>query len=247
MNLYDTSEASALSMATTAFPSVDDYFAMLKGIMPGIAATLGDHGEVVLHDFRDLDRSIVAIDGKVTGRSVGGSITQLGLMLIAQGDAAEDQINYVTRTPEGRVLRSSTLPLRDQSGQVFGALCINIDVTELRLLARVVSDLAGTAQEAPEAVAFTDDVGQVLEAVMAEEELRLGVSIDRMNRQDRLAIFRALDERGVFSLQRSMPRVADALGISRATAYAYLDEVRNGSSSKAASYRDGRSDGSGSA
>ncbi|MEV4994565.1 PAS domain-containing protein, partial [Streptomyces niveus] len=28
--------------------------------------------------------------------------------------------------PDGRVLKSSTMPLRDGAGHVFGALCVNI-------------------------------------------------------------------------------------------------------------------------
>jgi predicted transcriptional regulator YheO len=44
---------------------------------------------------------------------------------------------------------------------------------------------------------------------------------------DRLDIFRALDERGVFGIKRGLSEVAERLGISRATGYTYLQQIRN--------------------
>jgi predicted transcriptional regulator YheO len=205
--------------------SIDDYIDLLRPIVEGIAATFGSRCEAVLHDYRDPEHSIMAVAGDVTHRHIGGSVTQMGLTLLAQGDAAQHQLNYLTRTPDGRVLKSSTIVLRNPSGQVIGALCINVDVTDLRLMAHALEELAG-AEETPKAVTFADDVSEVIRAVVDEEEIALGRPIDRMNKADRLAIFRRLEERGVFALQRSVSIVADQLRISRATAYNYLEAIR---------------------
>ncbi len=206
--------------------SIEDYLSLLEPVVAGIAATFGRHCEVVLHDFRDPEHSIVAIQGQVTQRHVGGSVSQLGLSLIAQGDTAQTQYNYFTRTPAGRVLKSTTIPLRDPGGRVFGALCINFDITDLRLLGGVIGELTGAAAE-PRPVSFVDDIGQVIRALIDEEEVAAGRSLDRMTKQDRLAILQALDQHGVFALQRSVPQVAEYLMISRATVYSYLEEVRS--------------------
>lgn len=206
--------------------SIDHYIGVLRPVMRGIVETFGRHCEAVLHDFRDPEHSIVAVYGQVTGRHVGGSVTELGLAVIAQGDAAQDQYNYFTRTPGGRELRSTTIPLRDPAGQVFGALCINFDITDLRLLSGALGELTMSSAE-PRAVSFADDIGKVIRTLIDEEEIVVGRSLDRMTKQDRLAIFRALDRHGVFALQRSVPQVAEYLGISRATAYSYLEEIRS--------------------
>ncbi|MGI8483695.1 MAG: helix-turn-helix transcriptional regulator [Thermomicrobiales bacterium] len=209
--------------------SVDDYLSVIRPILRGIAQTFGRYCEVVLHDFRDPEHSIVAIEGNVTNRKPGGSVTQIGLALIADGDAAQDSLNYITRTPTGRVLKSSTVLLRDRDNRVFGALCINFDITEIRLMESTIGELAGSATETePQPIAFVDDVNKVIRAVIDEEEIALGISIDRMTKQDRLAIFEALNRRGIFRLQRSVTQVAEYLQISRATAYSYLEEVRSG-------------------
>lgn len=220
--------------------AVDAYFAVLRPIVDGIAQTFGSKCEAVLHDFRDPERSIIAIAGDVTHRHTGGSVTQIGISLLAQGDEAEDQLNYITRTSDGRVLKSTTILLRDPNGHVFGALCINFDVTDLRLVARTLGDLAGSLKTLPDPVTFVDDIGQVIQSVIDEEEARHGLPTDRMTKQERLIVIQALDERGVFALQRSVPQVAEYLGISRATAYSYLEEIRSARASENGSHRPAR-------
>jgi predicted transcriptional regulator YheO len=201
-------------------------FSILEPVLTGLAATFGRNCEVVLHDFHRPDGTIVAIAGDVTGRHVGGSFSQIGMSIIAAGDEAEPLYLYVTRAPNGRILKSATIPLRDSLGHVFGALCVNYDITDLRMVSSVIEDLAGSLHEAPRQVAFDDDVAVVINRTIQEEEVALGRSIDRNDRATRIEIIRALERRGMFSLQRSAPQVAEHLRISRATLYAYLREVR---------------------
>jgi predicted transcriptional regulator YheO len=62
--------------------SITDFRSLLEPIMRGVAATFGRNCEVVLHDLHRPDGSIVAIEGNVTGRSVGGSMSQIGLGVV---------------------------------------------------------------------------------------------------------------------------------------------------------------------
>lgn len=220
-------EITSVAGLTITGRSMDDMVDVLRPIVAGIQATFGSLCEVVLHDYRDPEHSIVALAGDVTHRHLGGSVTQMGLQVIAAGDDATDQLNYITRTEDGRILKSSTIVLRNDLGEVFGALCINYDVTAMRLFANVLGDLAGSNEQAAQPVTFADDVSAVIRAVIDEEELSVGRPIATMAKRDRLTIFRRLDERGIFALQRAIPQVAEYLGISRATAYNYLEEIRS--------------------
>lgn len=207
--------------------SADAYFAMLKPLVSAVAETFGSRCEIVLHDLRKPDNSIVAIAGNVTERHVGGSMSQIGLSVLAAGDQAKDQYNYVTRAPNGRELKSTTVVLRDEQGKPFGLFCINFDITDLRMLAAALEDLVGSDRQPPAHVAFTDDVDQVIDAIMQEENMALGRPLDRLSKQDRLEVLSTLDRRGVFALQRSAPQVAERLGVSRATLYSDLQGLRN--------------------
>lgn len=205
---------------------IDTYFQMMRPLAQGIAATFGRTCEVVVHDFRHPEHSIVEIVGEVTDRHIGGSMSQIGLTMLAQGDAAQDKLNYLIRTLDGRVIKSSTILLRDHHDHVFGALCINLDVTELRFLAHLIGDLAGVPSEQPTAITFGDDVSQIIQAVLHEQEMALGRPLTHLTKKERLALFQELDQRGLFTRQRAVPQVAEQLGISRATIYSDLAAAR---------------------
>lgn len=207
----------------------DAVIASLEPVIAGIQATFGPWCEVVLHDFREGGRSVVAIAGEVTGRSVGGAPSEIGLRLMAQKDTAENDVNYPARTTDGRILRCSSLPLRDEDGHVFGALAINLDVTALRQVEDLVACLGGRVPAAPErmtAATFTDDFNDVLEAVIQSEERKLGTSVDELTRMKRLDLMMVLDARGVFDVRGSAQRVAQRLGVSKSVLYNDLAEAR---------------------
>ncbi|WP_158848829.1 helix-turn-helix transcriptional regulator [Saccharothrix deserti] len=205
--------------------TADAILGALKGVMPGLAATFGRSCEVVLHDYRQPDNSVVAVAGELTGRRVGSAMSEIGLAVLARGNEAVDELNYLTRTPAGRLIKSSTMPLRDERGEVFGALCVNLDVTALRQVGDLLADLAG-GDVTPATTTFTDDIEEVVDAVVRSEELALAKPADALSKPERLRLLRALDQRGVFQLRGAAPRVAARLGISRASLYADLAACR---------------------
>ncbi|GAA1500790.1 PAS domain-containing protein [Dactylosporangium maewongense] len=206
--------------------------AILEALLPvidGLAATFGPMCEVVLHDYRRGEQSVVAVAGSVTGRKAGDAISEIGLAVLAQGDAATNDVNYVTRAPDGRIVKSSTMPLRDGAGHVFGALCVNVDVTALRQAGDLLTALAGAAAAQVPATTFSDDFDDVVDALVRAEELARGRPVAALTRPERLALLRALDRRGVFAVRNAVPRVAARLGVSRSAAYADLAESRRSS------------------
>ena len=123
--------------------SADAIFAALVPTIEGIAATFGRSCEVLVHDYRDCEHSVVAVAGSLTGRRAGGPMSEIGLRVRARGDEAANELNYLTRTEDGRVLKCSTMPLRDADGTLIGALCSNVDVTALRYAGDFLADLMG--------------------------------------------------------------------------------------------------------
>ncbi len=209
--------------------TADALFAALGPVVEGIRETFGRRCEVVLHDYRNPEHSVIAVSGDVTGRKVGSAMSEIGLKMLRQGDAAQDELNYVTRLPDGRSVKSSTVLLRDDDGHVVGALCINLDVTELRVLSRLVGELAGEAEPGDgNSTTFSNDIDLVIDSVLAEVEDNLGHSLTRATVAERTEIFRLLDQRGLFQVRRSVPIVAARLGISRASVYNYIARLKDG-------------------
>jgi predicted transcriptional regulator YheO len=212
--------------------SADAVLSALLPVIDGLAATFGPTCEVVLHDYRRGEQSVVAVSGAVTGRQVGGALSAIGLAVLAQGDAAANDLNYVTRTPDGRIVKSSTMPLRDGAGHVFGALCVNVDVTALRQAGDLLTALAGAPVAQLPVTTFSDDFDDVVDALIRAEELARGKPVGTLTRTERLTLLRVLDRRGVFTVRNAVPRVAERLGVSRSGLYADLADSRRQTSAE---------------
>ena len=214
-------------------PGESDLRSLLAPIIKAIGMTIGPRCEVVLHEIRPgnrLESSIVAIEnGHVTGRTVGGPTTNLGLEAIRSGDPNPDRFNYRTRTTDGRDLRSSSVYFRDRDGQLAAALCINLDVSPYVNARDALGELIGReateGDEVPET--FGREIGEVLDSLIQQAVRRSGVSVGLMTRDQKVGVIRDLDERGAFLVKRAVDRIARALHISRVTAYAYLQEARS--------------------
>ncbi|MGW3730584.1 helix-turn-helix transcriptional regulator [Streptomyces sp. NPDC000851] len=206
----------------------DAIIGALVPVVHGIAATFGPVCEVVLHDYRQPEKSVVAVAGSVTGRAVGGAMSEIGMRVLARGDEARDELNYVTRTGTGQLLKSSTMVLRDSAGAVFGALCVNVDAGAVRQAHALLGALAGIGGDPGPApvTTFGNDIDSVVDAILDAHQLRQHQTWADLDRTERLAFFRSLDERGVFAVRRAVEQVAARLGISRASAYSYLSQAR---------------------
>ncbi|MER7639930.1 PAS domain-containing protein [Streptomyces sp. NPDC126522] len=205
----------------------DAIIGALVPVVDGIAATFGPVCEVVLHDYRRPEQSVVAVAGALTGRSVGGAMSEIGLRMLARGHEAADELNYPTRTRNGRQLKSTTMVLRDSTGAVFGALCVNVDVTAVQQAQALLAGIAGSAvAQTSDTTTFGNDIDSVVEAIVDAHLLRRSLIWVQLDRAQRLELFRSLDEHGVFAVRRAIEQVAARLGISRASAYSYLSQAR---------------------
>ncbi|MDG9711094.1 helix-turn-helix transcriptional regulator [Streptomyces sp. DH10] len=215
-------------MRETLAAERDAILAALTPVVDGIAATFGPVCEVVLHDYRNPEKSVVAVAGSVTGRTVGGAMSEIGMRVLAHGDEAADELNYVTRTRNGTLVKSSTMVLRDSTGAVFGALCVNVDVGAVSQVHSLLGALAGlgAAPAEPPTTTFGNDIDSVVDALVDAHQSKQRGSWVELDRAERLELFGGLDARGVFAVRGAVEQVAARLGISRASAYNYLSQAR---------------------
>lgn len=207
--------------------NTDEYVRSLSELASLLAQSLGSNAEVVIHDFRRQEGTIAAIFGNVTGRSIGGSMSSIGMELLGEGDQAEDRIGYVTTSTGGRTLRASTFVLRDYEGAVFGAFCINVDVTDLRKTAALLAEATGLNPSEPAPVLFSNDPREVVRSIIAEEVAELGVPVLRLSRDDRERLVQSLEKRGIFAMQKGVLIAAEELGVSRTTIYNCINSARS--------------------
>ncbi len=205
---------------------------ILKAITPiveGIGKTFGKNCEVVLHDFDNLSSSIIAIEnGHVTGRSMGSPMTEVGLEAIKKGHTNDNIINYTGKSTDGRVLKSSTMFLKDENDKVIGCLCINFDMSEFIVAQNTISEIIQTDEKdqgkskEPQA----NSVNDVLSNIVSRTLDNIGKPVFYMNKEEKVNIVKALDEQGAFLIKGAIDYVAKVLCVSRYTIYNYLDEIR---------------------
>lgn len=190
-----------------------------------LGQTLGKNCEVVVHDLEVPESSIIAIaNGGLTGRKVGDTLDALGLQLL-KNRTSSDLINYTTKTKDGKGLRSSSIFLRDETGRIFGALCMNFDISGLLKLQEWLEEALGAERPAVNE-SFEHTVDEVLETMIQGAIAGTGKEIADLKREDKVAVVANLESRGAFLIRYSVERVAELLGMTKYTIYNYLDEIK---------------------
>lgn len=195
-----------------------------------LARSLPGPAEVVLHDLSRLPRTIVAIEGSVTGRREGDPATDMLLEQVASGTLAT-RVGYRTTSPEGRELLSTTVVVRDGDGEPVAALCLNRDVTDWQALTRVadtVRELMEPRVEPSEPgpqESFVHDVDELAALLLHQAVAEQRVPVELMRKEHKVGAVRTLKRRGFFLLRDAVETAAQALGVTRFTIYNYLNEI----------------------
>ena len=209
---------------------------MLKQIAAALAAQFGPSCEVVIHDLtaQDPERSIIHIEnGHVSGRQVGDGPSSVVMAQLLGGDPdPADHLAYLTRTPGGKILKSSTLYIRDDAGRVDAIFSINYDISALLMVEGALSGLTRSTREPDiqKAERITVlNVGDVLDRLIEQSVALAGKPVALMNKDDRIRAVRFLNEHGAFLITKSSDKVAKFFGISKYTLYSYIDSKQEDS------------------
>ena len=199
---------------------------LLRQVASGIAAQFGSSCEVAIHDLsRDPDRSIVFIaNGHVSGRKVGDGASNVVMeQLRTQDPEPKDHLCYLTKTPDGKILKSSTVYIRDRKGKVSAILAINYDISRLILMEEALHDLVSTGETAPAEPEKITNVSDLLDELIQQSVALVGKPAAVMNKDDKVRAIQFLNQNGAFLVTKSGDKVAKYFGISKYTLYSYID------------------------
>lgn len=204
-----------------------------KRLAHALALQFGSGCEVVVHDLEAADpsHSIVAIEnGHVTGRRLGDGPSHVVLeALHAGGERLEDRLAYLTKTADGKILKSSTVFIRDDDGRAVGIFAVNYDITILRAMGETIAEVVGTEPSAPrEPEPIVRSVADLLDDLIEQSVQLVGTPVALMSKEEKVRAIRYLNDTGAFLITKSGPKVCKFFGISKYTLYNYLDEARSG-------------------
>ena len=203
---------------------------MLFQLARGIAVQFGPNCEVVVHDLTGGENapSIVCIEnGHVTGRKVGDGPSHVALEAL-RGDRGhmEDHLSYLTRTRDGKILKSSTIYIRDESGEAVGIFSTNYDITMMLAMEEGLKQFTAAEQPAQGPEPIARNVSEVLEELIAQSVRLVGKPVALMTKEDKVKAIRFLSDAGAFLITKSGDKVCKFFGISKYTLYSYIDEAK---------------------
>ncbi|MDK2808931.1 MAG: hypothetical protein PWP24_1668 [Clostridiales bacterium] len=203
----------------------------LKQIAKGLAVQFGENCEVAIHDLskENLEHSIVHIEnGHVTNRKVGDGPSRVVLETL-QSDptltSRPDHLAYLTKTSDGRIIKSSTMYFSDDDNQVRYILAINFDITNLLFFENSIKALTTTevASDNKEPARIAQNVNDLLDDLIEQSVALVGKPVALMSKEDKIAAIQFLNDAGAFLITKSGDKISKYFGISKYTLYSYID------------------------
>ena len=211
----------------------DSSLEMLVSTAHGIARQFGKDCEVCIHDLsvKDVEHTIIFIvNGHVTGRKVGDGASKVvleTLEALEEGDIIVDHLGYRTTTQDGRILKSSTVFLKDSHGKYRWILGINYDVTALMNVDAALQSITTVeSQDSNGDRQIPLNVNDLLDNLINQSVKRIGKPPALMNKEEKIQAIQFLRDAGAFLITKSGDKVSNFYGISKFTLYSYIDQSK---------------------
>lgn len=203
----------------------------------GLAEHFGTQCEIAIHDVtRDLSNTIVYIEnGQISGRAQGDAASNVVLeALHTPPEELKDQIGYLTRSSDGKALKSSSIYIRDRSGNLRYIFSVNYDIASLKAVDELIrglitthpaTDQSGKAEQKKQESAprIPHTVTELLDSLIEHALAEVGKPVVMMTKEDKIRVVRYLNDAGAFLITKSGDRIASVLGISKFTLYKYME------------------------
>lgn len=203
----------------------------LKQLAHGLAIQFGSSCEIAIHDLKtkDLEKSIVYIEnGHISNRQIRDGPSGIVLeTLQSDPSTIHDKLSYLTKTEDGRILKSSTFYIRDDDGSISYIFSLNYDITAFTAASTAIQSLIATKDKLPDLTGdsprqITHNVNELLDLLIEQAVAKVGKPVAMMNKDDKVAVVQYLDHAGAFLITKSGDKVSSYLGISKFTLYSYM-------------------------
>lgn len=201
---------------------------LLIQIAHGVSTQFGTSCEVVIHDLtkEDIESSIVYIEnGHVSNRRLGDGPSGIVLETLNHGSVQlKDKLAYLTKTDDGRILKSSTMYIRGEKGRVNYIFSLNYDITGIITMDNALRSLIETKSEAdrlPKRI--THNVNDLLDSLIDQSIELVSKPVALMSKDDKVSAIQFLNKAGAFLITKSGDKVSSYFGISKFTLYSYIE------------------------
>ena len=213
---------------------MDSKLEQLTQIAHGVASHFGNACEVVIHDLKkqDIESSIVYIEnGHVSNRKLGDGPSEIVLETLNRDpECLKDRLSYLTKTDDGRILKSSTMYIRGEDDEIQYIFSINYDITGLISIDNALRSLIETSPtENKEPRKITHNVNDLLDELIEQSVAIVGKPVALMTKDEKISAIQFLNDSGAFLVTKSGDKVSSYFGISKFTLYSYIDAAKKNS------------------
>lgn len=233
-------------------PNCSPQLKMFFPVVRGLAKILGGDYEVNLHDVSMPEHSLVMCEnGHVTGRTVGGPMTDFGLCMLQSEEYKDKEgiFNYLARNNRGELIKCSAIFIRDESKKIIGFLCINYDISKAIAAQELIEGLLhldmenmGQYQEnsqpsddaekanfpPPVREWFAQDLEGVFSDSLEKVKLRIGKPLSKLSKAEKQNVVHELRDKGFFLLKGAVDILAKEMGNTKYTVYSYIRDIEKG-------------------
>lgn len=206
-------------------PDADSILGHYVQVASIVAEMFAPDLEVIVHDLRNPDASIVAIfNGHVTGRKIGDATSDLGRKRL-RGEVPDRIVNYKNESPTGDQMRSSTLAIRMPDGALLGSIAFNFRLTAFYDFSKFLNTFLQGNQydflETKESFFFNTPKEEIRE-VYLQFLIQKGWQGHTLSSSQKREVVRFFYQQGHFNKRGIVTEIAELLKLTRATVYRYL-------------------------
>jgi predicted transcriptional regulator YheO len=211
----------------TANDHIFDHYTRVGEI---IAEKFSPYLEVIIHDLRDPEHSIIAIfNSHITGRKIGDGTSDIGYKKLAN-ELPDKIVNYENISPSGSKMKSSSLTIRDEHNKIIGSMAFNFDLAPFENIQEFFNTITKTnisqLGDFPKQEQFfiwniRDELEQELNKYIIANRLQ-GKALTK---KDKLNVVSLMNKRGHIKKRGSVSILSELLAITRPTLYKYIKDI----------------------
>ncbi|MBC8344722.1 MAG: PAS domain-containing protein [Candidatus Marinimicrobia bacterium] len=187
------------------------------------------HLEVIIHDLRYPEHSIIAIfNNHITGRTIGSGTSDIGYKKI-KGKIPDKVINYKNESPDGKPLKSSTLTIRNSQNKIIGSLGLNYDISVFNQFSEILSLFTQT-DDSPsikdKEAFFYGSTKEEIQIAINHFRVSHGLTHKVFSRKDKANVIAFLVKGGYLNKRGAVAIIGEALSVTRPTVYKYIKKFQ---------------------
>lgn len=208
---------------------IDDDFKILTQIGKALVEQFRENCQIIIYKIKDgnIDSLIIYNkEGNACLRQLNDAPSPNIIKIIKKDPSKlQDHVNHVTHTHDGRVLKTSTLYLKNKIGKLKVIFIINYDISNLIMAENVLHSFTDVKSKdsKDEPNIIPQNVNELLDDLIQESVNRVGKPVALMSKEDKVNSIQFLNSKGAFLITKSGDKVSQYFNISKYTLYSYID------------------------